>query len=306
MATDNILSYKFIVNPSAGHGNYKRVIHEIRRAISECDSSYEISIPNYKGEAISIAKTAADNYDVVVAVGGDGTINEVLNGIMGTQAILGIIPAGTGNGFAREFNIPLHIKEACKVLLDGNVKWVDVGKSADRYFLGTAGLGFDALIAKFAGEVLGPFRGMWLYFFAGLLILYKYNPALISVKIDSQTVKVSPLLVAIANTRRYGGRALIAPGAKPDDGLFDVCVVKHMRELRLLWNLPKLFKGEHTNLSEVSIYRGSEVLIDAPVPVPIHVDGEPLDSCCEVQFTLLKRALRILVPKTHNHEDSIS
>jgi YegS/Rv2252/BmrU family lipid kinase len=291
------LSFQFIINPSAGQGKYKRIVYAIHRILSGSGLQYEIEVPQYGDEATSIAKKAADGYDVVVAVGGDGTINRVLNGIIGSQAILGIIPAGTGNGFARELGLPLRPEEACEVLVEGRMKWIDVGRANGKYFLGTAGIGFDALIAKVAGERLGLLRGMWLYFFAGALMFYRFTPQLLSVGIDSEVIEVSPLVVAIANTRRYGGRALIAPNAKPDDGLLDVCVIQNMSAARLLRHLPKLFTGQHIRLSEVAVYRGRSIAIDAPKPIPVHIDGEAIDSRNRVRFTLLPRAIRVLVPE---------
>ncbi len=291
------LKYQFIVNPSAGHGNYKWVIHDIQKVLKRHNIHYDIVIPKYKGETTLLAKEATKNYDVIVAVGGDGTINGVVNGLVGTQSILGIIPVGTGNGFAREFGIPLNIKKACKILVEGELKMIDIGKAGEKFFLATAGLGFDALIAKFTGKMLGPFRGMWLYFFAGMLVFHRYNPPLVEIRIDTEEIEIKPFVVAIANTRLYGGRAIIAPNACPDDGFFDVCIVDRMKPRRILWNLPKLFKGTHTRLPEVKMYKSRNVLIQSFEPVPIHVDGEPLDSCYEMQFTVIPKALRILTPK---------
>ena len=250
----------------------------------------------YKGEATSAARKAAADHDVVVAVGGDGTVNEVFNGIVGTEAIFGIIPAGTGNGFAQEFDLPTQPEEACKVLVEGYIREIDVGKANDRYFLGTAGVGFDALIAKVASKRFGPLRGMWLYFFAGAFVFFRYNRQLVNVEIDSQMVKVKPLLVAIANTRIYGGAALIAPDAEPDDGQFDICVIQDMSAIRLACSLPKLFTGKHVHLYDVAMYRGKSITISAPKPIPVHVDGEPMDLTYRIQFTLLPKAIKILVP----------
>ena len=108
---------------------------------------------------------------------------------------------------------------------------------------------------------------------------------------------VNPLVVAIANTRRYGGRALIAPNAEPDDGLLDVCVIQNMSAARLLRHLPKLFTGQHIRLSEVAIYRGRRITINAAKPIPVHVDGEAIGSYPGIQFTLLPKAISVLVPK---------
>jgi YegS/Rv2252/BmrU family lipid kinase len=244
-----------------------------------------------------LAKKYASDHDIVVAVGGDGTVNEVLNGLVGTNTIFSIIPAGTGNGVAREFGLPLNTKEACKVILNGNTRWIDVGNVDGRYFMGFAGTGFDAMIARFADELKGPLRGMWIYFFAGLMVFHRYKPQLISVQIDSEILEVRPLLVVIANTKRYGGRALIAPDATPDDGLFDVCIIKSVGAVSLIRHLPKLFSGKHVNLSYVKMYRGENIIIQANKPIPFHIDGESIDSCCSIQFTIMPKAIRLLVPE---------
>ena len=293
---DSSPSFQFLVNPSAGQGKHERITHAIHEALSNSGSQYDIRILQYRGEAITLAREAAGVHDVVVAVGGDGTVNEVLNGLVGTQAVFGIIPAGTGNGFARELGLPLDPAEACEVLMQGNVKIMDVGAVNERYFLGTAGIGFDALVSKFAGERLGRLRGMWLYFVAGVCMFYKYKPPLVKVRIDSETVEIIPLLIAIVNTGRYGGKALIAPDAKPDDGLLDVCVIRKMGALRILWHLHKLFTGKHIHLPDVTMYKGKNITISAPGPVPVHVDGEAIDSRSRVEFTLLPNAMKVLVP----------
>jgi len=292
-------SFQFLINPSAGHGKYEQIIHAIDDILSHTKYQYDIKILKHKGEAISLARDAADKYSVVVAVGGDGTVNEVFNGIMGTNAILGIIPAGTGNGFALELGLPTNPREACKVLLEGNAKSIDVGKVADRYFLGTAGVGFDALISEAASKHLGPLRGMWMYFFTGAIMFFKRKPQLTNVKIDSETIQVTPLVIAIANTRRYGGTALIAPDALPDDGLLDVCIIEDMSVLRLLWHLRKLFSGKHIHLPDVSIYKGKNITISASEPIPAHVDGEAIGSYPEVIFSLMPYAIKVLVPSAY-------
>ena len=287
---------QFIINPSAGQGKYERIIHAIHETLSDSSLQYDIKVLEYRGEATSIAREAANTHDVVVAVGGDGTVNEVFNGLVGTQAVFGIIPAGTGNGFARELGLPLEPAEACRVLVEGDIKSMDVGMVNDRYFLGTAGVGFDAMISKFMGERLGRLRGLWLYFVAGALVFYKYTPQLIDVDIDAEKMETTPLLIAVANTARYGGAALIAPDAKPDDGLLDVCIIRKMGIARILWHLPKLFTGKHIGLPDVSMYQCKSITINAPEPIPVHVDGEAIDSRSRVEFTLLPNAIKVLVP----------
>lgn len=300
---NNLLpSFQFIVNPSAGQGRYERITHIIHEVLSRHNLQYDIKILQYRGEATFVSREAAGTHDIVVAVGGDGTVNEVFNGLVQTRAAFGIIPAGTGNGFARAIGVPLDPVKACQVLVDGNVRSIDVGKVNDRFFLGTAGIGFDAMISRFVVGRRGRFRGMWLYFVAGAYIFQKYIPQLVDMEIDSSIVKATPLVVAVANTALYGGRALIAPSARPDDGLLDVCVIQKMKAIQLLWHLPKLFTGKHILVNNVTIYKCKKIVISASEPIPVHVDGEAMEGCLRVEFAVLPDALKVLVPK--ESEDS--
>ena len=290
-------TFLFLVNPSAGKGRYDHIVQIIHHILSNYSVKYDIVILKQKGEAISLAKEGSENYDAIVAVGGDGTINEVFNGLIGTKAIFGIIPAGTGNGFARSMGVPLRIEDACKLLMDGSIKVIDVGATNEKYFLGTAGMGFDAAIAAFAGKNLGHLRGMWLYFYAGVLTYFQFSPKLVNLRIDSQCFQIKPLIVAIANTKIYGGSALIAPDAESDDGLLDVCVIEEMGAFELAWHLPKLFKGTHIYLPKVSIHKCKSITINTEEPVPIHLDGEVIGSYSEIQFNVIPKAIRVIVPK---------
>ena len=291
------MKMQFIINPLAGHGNYKQIIHDIETIFSKSGFHYDIAIPSCQGEATLLAKEHAVNHDIVVAVGGDGTINEVLNGLIGTDVIFGIIPTGTGNGIAREFGLPLRPKEACKTILNGHTKWIDVGNADGRYFMGFAGTGFDAMIARFAGELRGPFRGIWVYFYAGFMVFHRYKPQLLRIKIGSESIEVRPLLVAIANTKRYGGRALIAPDATTDDGLFDICIISSMNALSLIRHLPKLFNGKHVNTRHVKMYKGESVIIQADEPIPFHIDGESMDGYSSINLVIIPKAIRLFVPE---------
>jgi len=290
-------SFNFLINPLAGKGKYQQVIHIIRQNLSGFNIKYEINVMENKAQTVHIARKAAENFDAVVAVGGDGTVNEVFNGIIGTKAVFGILPTGTGNGFAKSLGLPSSINEACQILIHGQVKTIDIGIINNRYFIGTAGIGFDAMIASYAGKKLGPLRGMWLYFYAGAINFFKYSPPLTNLNIDSENIQIRPLLVVVANTKRYGGGALIAPNALPDDGLFDVCVIKEMGAIELIWNLPKLFTGKHIKLSKVSIYRAKSVVIETDSPTYAHADGEAIGNYSKMEFQLLPRAIKVLVPK---------
>ncbi|MBD3181654.1 YegS/Rv2252/BmrU family lipid kinase [Candidatus Poribacteria bacterium] len=292
----NITSLFFIINPQAGKGNYQNIIDIIDQTLGYSEIRYDFCISEGKDHAISMSREVSSEYSAVVAVGGDGTINGVLNGIVGSECAFGILPAGTGNGFARQMGIPVDPEEACEILKKGAVVEMDIGEVNGRYFLNTAGVGFDAMISKFSGETFGPLRGMWLYFATGFLAFIKYLPPLVDIDIDSEKVQFKPLLISVTNTGRYGGEALVVPGALPDDGFLDVCVIQKINILRLLYNLPKLFTGEHIELPYVHVYRGNSISINSIKPLPAHVDGEAIGEYSEIVFKTIPKALKVIVP----------
>jgi len=251
-----------------------------------------------RGQATHLAReAAAEKFDMVVAVGGDGTINEIVCGLVNTDVPLGIIPAGSGNGLARTFCIPLDIKRACWTLLRGQTRQLDVGKLNDRFFLGVAGFGYDALVGKLFEEKWGGRRGLLPYLHTAILGFFRYQTTPIHLRIDGLEMDLLPRLVTVANTPQFGGGAIIAPDAKPDDGLFDICIIHDLSFLKALYHGPKLFAGKIDRIPQWEMHRAAAVEIFSRVPLPVHVDGEPIGESTQVKVSLLPGALYVRVPQ---------
>ena len=264
----------FIVNPISGAlRNPEKIIELIHKIWKDSKIKFEIKITAHPGNATELAKEATGNQiDMVVAVGGDGTINEVGRGLVGSNVILGVIPAGSGNGFARNFDIPLNIRKSIELLKQPNLKKIDVGKINDHYFLNVAGIGLDAEISAHF-EKFG-FRGPLPYFMVGFREFFRYRPESIVLNLNShKNLHFNPIVLSIANAPQYGNGAIIAPGAIPDDGELDFCVLSSISIGKAIFNVQKLFNGTIDQLEEMRIYKSSAGEILREKKGYIHTDG---------------------------------
>ncbi|WP_456407503.1 diacylglycerol/lipid kinase family protein [Caldithrix abyssi] len=291
-------TFLFILNPISGLKKNKKsieqIIHKEFQAHSTID--YQIQYTQFPGHARQLAReAAAQNVSVVVAVGGDGTMNEVASSLVGTETVLGIIPRGSGNGYARSLKIPLKVKQAIRVLQYGQVKQVDVGKINEFYFFGVAGVGFDAYIgAQFQAFGL---RGPLPYFYIGVREYFRYSYEGFTLKFNGQSLHVNPLLITVANTPQYGMNATIAPQAKVDDGILELCVLNPMSVFKAAMELHHLFDGtiekvkayRHFSVKEVEIEREYEKGV-------FHTDGEPRMGPRVLKISVLPQKIKVLVP----------
>ncbi|NPV52884.1 MAG: diacylglycerol kinase family lipid kinase [Firmicutes bacterium] len=289
-----------IVNPRAGRGRGRRAIPVIKEKFKDAGVDFDIHVTRFAGDAVETARrAAAGNCDVVVAAGGDGTANEVVNGIVDTGARFGVIPCGTGNDFAIGLGIPRNIARACDLILNGTsngeVRRVDIGKVAGRYFIGSVGIGFDATVALEANRSIPLLRGPVVYAIALLKVLSTYRTRKMRIALDGNTIHVTPLLVAVTNAPTYGGGMRISPNAIMDDGLFDICVIGQMRSMEALYHFPKVFKGSHARLEKVTMLRGQDVTVDAEEAVPFHMDGEVMTGK-HLHLEIFPSALGVICP----------
>jgi diacylglycerol kinase (ATP) len=235
--------------------------------------------------------------DMVVAVGGDGTINEVGRGLVGSDVILGIIPAGSGNGFARNFNIPFNIRKSIELLKRPAIKRIDVGKINDHYFFNVAGIGLDAEISAHF-ERFG-FRGPLPYFMIGFREFFRYRPEPVIVDLNNhENLHFAPVVLSIANGPQYGNGAIIAPHAKPDDGLLDFCVFSSISILKAVVNMQRLFNGTIDQLSEMKIYQSAKGKIQREKEGFIHTDGDHHLESGELKIEVLPAQLNMAIPST--------
>lgn len=286
-----------IANPKAGRGKAQTIIPKVEQYLEENNLDFQLLLTKYQGDAADLAeKGIKDKVDLIGIIGGDGTVNEVVNGVRETDIPLAIIPAGSGNDFSRSVGIPNNFIDAWQTLLKGKIKKVDLGLVNNRYFVNIFGMGIDTETIKEMNKMSGILKGELMYFWGIIKALIKFNPHKIKLIFKGQEIKENILTIAVANGKYYGGRVKIAPHAEIDDGFFDICVIKSMNKWRALSNLIKVYKGTHLKLPEVAIYNTDEILIESSKPILAQADGELLEDNQSFLIKILPGKLNILVP----------
>ncbi|WP_339060761.1 diacylglycerol kinase family protein [Tepidibacillus marianensis] len=279
----------FIVNPVSGNGKTKRYIPLIEKLLKEKSIEYQFLMTEYKGHAVKIAYSLRrePKSHLVIAMGGDGTLNEVVNGLYPSDVRLGYIPAGSGNDFAREMGIPSDPVQALLKIIEGPPKPIDIGKINERYFVNAAGIGFDGKVIQIANR--SPFKhkfGKFIYIIAVIQALYGYQPTQLEMVVNGKKYSFKGVwLIAVSNGRYFGGGMKISPNAKNNDGLLDVCVINEMTPLQLIRYFPTIFSGKHIDLPYVKMFRGSKIDIFSESVLPIQIDGE-ISNQDEEKYTL--------------------
>jgi len=293
----------FIVNPISGSSHKESFPGFVDSLLDKSTYDYEIKYTERAGHASEISKAAvAENVDVVVAVGGDGTINEVARCLVNTTTQLGIIPSGSGNGLARHLNIPLNFEGALRLINKGVCSKIDTATINNEVFISIAGVGFDALVAKLFAENAN--RGFFTYFKIVAAKFQSYKPKHYTLILDNKTtIETDALFIAFANSSQFGYNTTIAPEAKLNDGLLDVCVVEKppIFEMPLIVNL-LLLKRIHKS-KFVQIYKASEILVKRNKNRTINLDGEPLKLKKNLKIRVNPLSLNILMPKTYEEEN---
>ncbi len=239
-----------------------------------------------------------DGTDVLIVVGGDGTVSTVGAALLGSRVTMGVVPAGSGNGFARHFGIPLSPPRAVQALAEAEVRQIDVGVVHERPFLVTCSMAWDAAIVRTFER--SPVRGIIPYVFAGVYEFIEYQPQPIEVLLDSgeRLQFDDPIVFTVANLTQYGGGAVIAPQAEPDDGLLELIVVRQRDIPMLLPNLPKVIRGVFAEVPQITCRRFREMTVRRLHPAPIQVDGELMEAPAELRVSLHTRSLNILAPRS--------
>lgn len=286
---------KFIYNPRSGLIHPE---HFIRKIIALYFPSnlccYDFTITEGKGHAGEIATDAArQGYDIVVAIGGDGTVNETASGLVNSATALGIMPNGSGNGLARGLGIPVSLRRAAKIITTGQVRSIDVGQMEQQYFFVIAGLGLDAMIGKRFEE--GKIRGPAPYYVAGVREFFRYHEPEYEIIFEGHSIRTRALVVAVANTKQYGNNAIIAPNARPDDGLLDLAIIEPTSFVSAMYYLPSLFTGRIDRTPMTRIYRATKFKIQREFPAPYTLDGEVFEGKNQISITMLPGALKVIV-----------
>jgi diacylglycerol kinase (ATP) len=286
----------FVVNPVSGVGSKDSFPQLVEKTLDRSKFDYEIVYTKKAGHAIKLSKKAVKQaVDIVVAVGGDGTINEVAGSLIGTDVILGLVPGGSGNGLARHLHIPLHTEGALKLINSCHVSKIDTGIVNGQPFVSIAGVGFDALVAKlFARE---PNRGFLTYFRIVAGRYQHYRPKHYSIVIDdSQEIQKEALFITLANSNQFGYNTTIAPNAKLNDGMIDVCIVEKptIFEMPLIINLLFLKMIHHSRY--VTIIKAKEVKVIRNKNRMVNIDGEPMKLGKDLVAKVNPLSLHIIIP----------
>jgi len=237
-----------------------------------------------------------EGVDTILVVGGDGMVNSVGSVLVGTDVVLGVVPTGSGNGFARHFNIPLIPQKAVQALVYAERQKIDVGQANGRSFFVTCSMAWDAALVRTFEK--SPVRGVLPYVFAGAYELIAYEPQSFKVRLDEghPIAFEKPLVFTVANLTQFGGGARIAPNACPNDGYLELVVLEQKDAPWLVGGLPKLFDGRVDQLDRVTSKRFSTLHVHREKAAVIQVDGELIESQADVTITVMPRSLTVLVP----------
>lgn len=290
---------KFIVNPVSGNGRTRRILPHLVRLAKKLGMDFDLQLTQAPQHATEIARDHSSEFDIIVAVGGDGTVNEVAAGTVKSGSVMGIIPTGTGNDFIRAVGRLKGLHEYVQRIRSGKVRAIDVGmltmKKQDLIFVNGIGIGFDAEVARESLNV-HKLKGLSRYLYSVLKTLYRYKATQMKIKLDERVIEGKTFLAAIGNGISAGGGFLLTPHAALDDGLLDACIVSDVSVLRALQVIPSVLKGKHTKQPEVTMERARVIRIESETPVSIHRDGEvPLERIDTFEMRIEPRCLNMIV-----------
>jgi YegS/Rv2252/BmrU family lipid kinase len=283
-----------IVNPSAGGGRAARLLPRVEGALRGHDVAFRVERTGSLLHACDLAREAARRGEVAAAMGGDGLLGAVAGELRGTKGVLGVVPGGRGNDFARKLGIGADPRDACTVLACGREMAVDVADVGGRPFLGIASAGLDSDVQAIANATRLPL-GRLVYLYATLRALRTWEPAGWEVEVDGERHAFRGYSVAVANSGVFGGGMYLVPDAALDDGLLDVVLTRDKPRVRFLVNLPKVFRGTHVRDKALVFLRGRQVAFQADRPFVAYADGDPI-APLPATVRVSHRSLRVLVP----------
>jgi YegS/Rv2252/BmrU family lipid kinase len=298
----------FLVNPASANGSTGRRWPELARRASAAGLEGATLFSERQGHLAELAREAAlGGAELLVVVGGDGSVNEVANGLagLGRQPEVAIVPRGTGWDFSRTFGIPRKVDDAVQVALEGDLHTIDLGRASYRAwdgseatasFANVASAGMSGAIAKRANETSKALGGKASYLWATFAVFSGWEATEIEVAVDGERRTGRMFDVVVANGRFFGGGLEICPDAQPDDGLFDVLTIGDVTKRDLVQTMPKMYRGTHLPHPKAELLRGSSVTVTSETPLPIELDGEQ-PGTTPVTFEVAAAAFRLRVPR---------
>ena len=295
----------FLVNPASDNGATGKRWPELAHRAARLGLSGETLFSDRPGHLIELARSAVDGgATLVVAVGGDGTLNEVVNGIAGRDVDLATIPLGTGMDFGRTYGIPTKFEDAVRVALEGKPRTIDAGRvsfrtwggeEAERWFANVGSVGMSGAVAQRANGMSKALGGKATFFYALTRVFLEWENTDVTVRFDGQERHGKMHDVIVANGVWHGGGMMLAPDARPDDGAFDVVMIGDVGKVDFLTTAPKLYKGKHVGHPKIEVVRTARVEVDAAERLPIELEGEQVGTT-PATFEVVTGALRVRVP----------
>lgn len=301
----------FLVNPASDNGKTGKLWPELAHRAAELGLVGEALLSERAGQLAELTVRAGeDGAEVVIAVGGDGTVNEVVNGLMRLRELgrsvpeLAVVPRGTGRDFVRTFRIPRRLDDALALVGGGRSREIDAGRVEFRawdgsdgvsYFANVASAGMSGAVAKRANSTSKALGGRLSFLAATFAVFARWRPGRMDVQVDGERREGLMYDVLVANCVYLAGGMKMTPGALPDDGLFDVLLLGELTRTDLALSLPKVYRGTHLPHPKAELLRGRTVTVDAPAPLPVELDGEQ-PGTTPARFELISRALRVRVP----------
>jgi YegS/Rv2252/BmrU family lipid kinase len=288
------VSLRLIVNPAAGGGRAGRALPAVSATLDAFGLEHRAELTRDLDHARALARAAVETGATAVAFGGDGLIGAVAGTVSELGGLLGVLPGGRGNDFARMLGIPLKPLAACAVLRDGHETALDLGYAGAEPFIGIASCGFDSEANRIANQTR-LIRGNLVYAYGMLRALASWRPARFSLELDGQTRTFSGYSVVVANSRYYGGGMMIAPSASLTDGQLEIVLIHEFPRPRYLLLAPTVFTGAHVRQPHVEVLRAASVHISASRPFAVYADGDPIAEL-PATITVKPGAVRVLVP----------
>jgi diacylglycerol kinase (ATP) len=296
----------FLVNPASDNGKTGKRWPELARRASALGLEGETHFSDRPGDLIALARNAADaGAGLVVAAGGDGTLNEVVNGLAGRETVLATIPLGTGMDFGRTYGLPTRFDDAVRTALTGDTRTIDAGRvayrtwagdEAERWFANVGSVGMSGAVAQRANGMSKALGGKATFFYALVRVFLEWQNTDVTVTFDDGERRGRMHDVIVANGKWHGGGMKLAPDASSDDGLFDVVLIGDVSKVDFLTTAPKIYKGAHVHHPKVEVLRSRRVEVTATETLPIELEGEQVGTT-PATFELVPGALRVRVPR---------
>jgi YegS/Rv2252/BmrU family lipid kinase len=309
--------YLVILNPVAGHGNGARALPMIEQLLTKHGIVFDLVRTEHPGHGIELTKRAVESgIEVIISAGGDGTLNEVINGVMQSrqagvrQPAIGILGVGRGNDFGGSIGLPADLDQACQILAKGDRRWVDIGRVAGgiypegRYFGNCVGVGFDA-IATIEAAKLPRWGGFISFIVAIFRTIFLYNHApLATIEFGNQTITQRSLMISIMNGRRLGGGFYLAPNSQFDDGLLDLCIAEQMSSFQVIRMIPLFMHGTQATQKTIKTGQAAKIAITAhDGPLPTQTDGEIISTeGTHLEIELLPHQIEIICQPNRDKE----